>query len=77
MIPLLAQPDPTFRPILRGWNTNTRAEVDNVLARRLTMLVSRLNERLAFETWLRVPGNFEKLRQALRDRRRLCPRSRP
>ncbi len=77
MIPLLAQPDPTFRPILQGWRTNTPAEVADVLARRLTMLVSRINERLAFEAWLRIPGNVEKLRQALRDRRRLCPRSRP
>jgi hypothetical protein len=77
MIPLLAQPDPTFPPILRGWNTNTPAEVADVLARRLTMLVSRINERLAFEAWLLVPGNVERLRQALRDRRRLCQRSRP
>ena len=72
---LLATADPVFRPILQGWNTNTPAEVADVLARRLTMLVSRINERLAFEQWLRVPGNVEWLRQALRDRRRLCHKS--
>ncbi len=72
---LLAAPDPTFPPILRGWNTNTPAEVADVLLRRFVVFAKRLSERQAFEAWLRIPGNVERLRQALRDRRRLCHKS--
>lgn len=69
---LLATADPMFRPILQGWNTNTPAEVADVLLRRFIVFAKRISEREQFETWLRQPGNFERLRQAVRDRRRLC-----
>jgi hypothetical protein len=69
---LLTQDDPAFNPILRGWNTNTPAEVADVLLRRFVVFAKRISEREQFEQWLRQPGNFERLRQAVRDRRRLC-----
>jgi hypothetical protein len=69
---LLATADPMFRPILQGWNTNTPAEVADVLLKRFVVFAKRISEREQFETWLRQPGNFERLRQAVRDRRRLC-----
>lgn len=72
---LLATADPTFRPILQGWNTNTPAEVADVLLRRFVVFAKRISEREQFEQWLRQPGNFERLRQAVRDRRRLCHKS--
>lgn len=69
---LLATADPMFRPILQGWNTNTPAEVADVLLKRFVVFAKRISEREQFEQWLRQPGNFERLRQAVRDRRRLC-----